>query len=916
MSPVLPLAWSFVRSHALRSALTVLTVLATTATVVWVVAGYEGLVQSYDAFKSRALGRYTLSVDAIRRAADREVPPTVVEELRGDPRVRAADAMWAERTLVHTDRATYVGERELLLLATDAAEPPFDLVTGRWIAASTVAGEEPPGVCASAAIAEHFGLAVGDTLRVGRDDRAQPLRIVGIVDNPPTPITGRTVGTLELPGPGIAGIYLTMADAARLHHRPPRTTFVGLVLADGVDVHAFRHEWAPRLAQGAEPQQFQEDYDLEEELDEAAAARNVALQSYGTTALAMLLAFLVTFNTLNMGVTERVRTFALLRAVALTRRQVVGVVFVEGLLLAGIGFAGGVGVGAGVVESVEIGIPRLFRHGATVGGLGIGLAALASLGAAALAEAFPAWRAARVRPLDAIAPRVHTSGTRRLPLVATAVGVAMVVVAVVLGLLVRPAFDGPVVLQLLGTYTLLGGGLLLLSPAAVVLAERTLAPLLARVLGLDPLLLQEQLQSRLWRSVGAMLGLSLGLGLLVAVHAWGFTMLRTFVPGSWAPDAVLVLETPLADEELAALASLPEVGSAGVMPVVVEQPRLREDLTGSAERASIIRQDNIILVGVDPAKAFGGPAPLLACEWVDGTAAYAAAALREGHACVVPDHFLRETGLAVGDTFEVVPPEDPLRPRSYRIAASIRLPGWHWQTKMTAMRVRTHRAAALVFADIASVRADFSLPRASHAFVDLRDGDDGGDGGDAFERAVRRVLPSPAANGAAQLPAGAAPAGVVTVGEVRDSVLSTAGRYLWAISVLPLLVLAIASLGLLNLMVASVRARRWETGVLRAIGFGRGTVRRMIVAEALLIGAAAALLGIVGGLLAGGCGTGAASQMSFFGGMDPELTVPWSGIVVGTLATALFAAAAAWLPAWSQGRTAPLTLLQQGRGST
>ena len=154
-----------------------------------------------------------------------------------------------------------------------------------------------------------------------------------------------------------------------------------------------------------------------------------------------------------------------------------------------------------------------------------------------------------------------------------------------------------------------------------------------------------------------------------------------------------------------------------MLPFVVEQPRLLEDLTGSAERASIIRQDNVIMLGLDPDRAFGGAAPVLDCEWVRGSVAQAIAGLRAGHGCVVPEHFLRETGLTVGDSFAVVPPEDPLHPARYRIAASVRLPGWHWQTKDTGMRPRTHRAAALVFADRASVLADFALHGDSHLWL-------------------------------------------------------------------------------------------------------------------------------------------------------------------------------------------------------
>ena len=131
---------------------------------------------------------------------------------------------------------------------------------------------------------------------------------------------------------------------------------------------------------------------------------NVALQAYGATALSMLLAFLVIFNTLNMGVAERTRTFALLRAVALTRGQVVAVILAEGLLLAGIGFLAGSVLGAGLMKTLEVAFPRDLHNGASLGALSLSLAASSTFGATLLAAIIPAWRATRVRPLDAIAP--------------------------------------------------------------------------------------------------------------------------------------------------------------------------------------------------------------------------------------------------------------------------------------------------------------------------------------------------------------------------------------------------------------------------------------------------------------------------------------------------------------------------------
>ena len=213
---------------------------------------------------------------------------------------------------------------------------------GRWIADDKDEQEEDAlHVAVSVQIADRFGVDVNDSLTVGRDESTHQLRVVGIVDNPPVPITGRMSASMTLPSPSIAGIYVGMDDAATILNREPVVTFVGVCLKEGVDVHAFRYAWGPRLSAFERPAQFQEDHDLEEQLDEAAAAKNLKLQAGAATLMAMLLAFLVMFNTLNMGVSERTRQFAMLRAVALTRGQVAAIVFVESLMIAAAGFLGG-----------------------------------------------------------------------------------------------------------------------------------------------------------------------------------------------------------------------------------------------------------------------------------------------------------------------------------------------------------------------------------------------------------------------------------------------------------------------------------------------------------------------------------------------------------------------------------------------
>jgi putative ABC transport system permease protein len=922
------LALAFLRARLVRCILAILTIVAATCIVVGIVGSYEALLQSYDQYSQRALGRYILSVDPISRALDREVPPAVVEELRKDPAVTAADPMWAERVSMQLQRTSHAPDpnappedpsgitdgsgprapNEVLLLATDAPEPPFSLTRGSWLGRPAPDPAAIP-VCLSGEVARRLGLDLGDTVVVGRAEDAPTAQVVGLVGNQPETITGLRVGSATLPSPSIAGAYVSMADAERIHKRPLRITFVGLCLAPGVDVHKFRFGWGPKLAARDNPQQFQEDFDLEETLDEAEAARNMARQAYAATAVSMLLAFLMVFNTLNMGVTERIRQFALLRAVALTRRQVATVIVVEGMVLAALGFTGGLALAAGLLQRIHGFGAGMFRHAPAIGALSVTLAAVASLGGALLASILPAFRATRVRPLDAVTAGLDVGqSARRASPWLFLLGLALIAVNPALSFWLIGDSERSAIAGMAVGFLCQAVGVLLLAPALVRFVDRFVGPLLARLLGLSPSLLRQQLSSHLWRSVGAAVALTVGLGLFVTVQTCGFTMLEPFIPCPWAPDAIVYFGAKGATpEEVAAVARQDGVNPDLCLPAVVEQPRLKDDLTGSAERATIIRQDNVTMIGLDPQRALGGPSPLLQFEWVESDPQTAIARLAEGHACIVPDHFLGETHLSVGDTFVVVPPEKPLEPRTYTIVGAVRLPGWHWISKMSRLRLRTHRTAALVFADYDSVAADFDLKRPSHVFLRYAQGFADSQ---KLQQQVGQIIGAgaPAGNSEDDSPR----ASVATTEQTRRMILSAAGRAIWAASVLPLIIVLIACLGLLNLILASVRSRYWELGVLRAIGFTRWTIVRLILAEGLLVGAVACLLSVIFGLVAGWCATAAASHLSFFGGLRPALVVPVGAIVAGSAILLAFSALAAAWPAVSAGRKRPLDLLQDG----
>ena len=156
---------------------------------------------------------------------------------------------------------------------------------------------------------------------------------------------------------------------------------------------------------------------------------------------------------------------------------------------------------------------------------------------------------------------------------------------------------------------------------------------------------------------------------------------------------------------------------------------------------------------------------------------------------------------------------------------------------------------------------------------------------------------------------------ITTPDDVRTQLLARADDVIWAMCELPLITLLVTSLGVVNTIMASVRARRWELGVLRALGVTRWALARMILAEGLLIGLVACLLSLSFGLMAGWCGTGISQYVSFFGGLATPLVVPWGKLAAALSATLGLCLAASLWPAIRIGRAEPLRLLREGRSA-
>ncbi len=1012
------LALSYAVRHPTRMFLTSLAMIASACIVVWVVSGYDALSSQFGEQAVEYLGRYDFFV-VPEDPKDASIDPALVEALRQDPAVadvtpvmqiqaqvtnpnagpggaggpggpggpgaRAGQGKGnsprpkGEGTGAKADKATAALFRFLqaspTLVGTDAEKPPYPVVEGEWI---DTLHPERRGAVLGKSSAERMGLKLGDEVLVIIGTKEYHLKVAGLIEEgssqssmsrkmrPPGSTAPRT--GVEA-GPAQSALYVPTTLARQFSRGKAKLNLINIQLKPEAksQIAEFRKTWESRIAKSRPVASMLGVDDIKTGIEEGMMASRAKQEAWAATGLSLLAALFIIFTTLSMGVTERVRQFAVMRAVGLTRGQVALVIAIEGVILALIGWGGGLLAGWGLLAVVSSIQPDLFRNGASLGGWCIFFTGLSAFGGAMAASILPAWRAMSVQPLEAMSPRRSPRPNLLWIAVFGLLGLALIAVNPILVYVASASMSTD---KLYFVYMAVGCssmavGFLLLTPAAILIVESVFGPLVAMVLGLEPRLLRSQLGSNLWRTLGTTAALTVGLGLFVAMQIWGYSMLEPFKPGDWNPDMLVSIQRggfPNAD--VAAVQSLPGVKAGRCIPLAVEQPKLASDITGSEEHNSVIRQNNVIMIGLDPEVAFAATDPLVKVRFVEGSAAEARAKLKQGRNCIVPDHFLRATNLKLGDKFSMIPPDAPSKRVEYTIVGAVSLPGWHWMTKFSGLRRREGRSSAIVFADYDAVRRDFELRQINFFWMDV----DKKYGAEHLAEVVKaeeekkaaataqaesqNAPPSPMkvvtvidakraavvkigeslrpiadrnmgdeqpVNGQGRWPTGATMFGesvrVSTPDQVQSFITARASGMIWASCYLPLITLLVTSLGVVNTVLASVRARQWEFGILRSLGITRSGLFRMILAEGILIGLITCLLSLGFGIFSGWCGTGISQYVSFFGGLAPPLVIPWAQLSIGFgMALGLCLLAALW-PAILTGRAEPLKLLQAGRAA-
>jgi ABC-type antimicrobial peptide transport system permease subunit len=225
--------------------------------------------------------------------------------------------------------------------------------------------------------AEKMGLEVGDTLRMLDSN----FRVVGIYE------TGQAFED--------AGVVIGLREAQTLTGKPHQVQFYLISLRDPGQAEVVRDKLAATFPEI--------DFSLTSELDEAMSDFRVLQEMVDQISfLAVFIGTVGMLNTMLMSVLERTREIGVLRSLGWRRRRVLGMILKESLVLGVVGgvcgillglglggLIGSAGIWGGAIEPAYT--PQLFVQAVVV-----------AMVAGVVGGLYPAWRATRLRPVEAL----------------------------------------------------------------------------------------------------------------------------------------------------------------------------------------------------------------------------------------------------------------------------------------------------------------------------------------------------------------------------------------------------------------------------------------------------------------------------------------------------------------------------------
>ena len=610
----------------------------------------------------------------------------------------------------------------------------------------------------------------------------------------------------------------------------------------------------------------------------------------------LLAAGFVILNAFAMAVTQRRRQIGGLRALGMTRRQVMRLLLVEALLTGGagtlLGLLAGPLLGNGLLALTRSLGVETGRGSASLGSLA--LAVVMGVGITLLSVLAPARRATRISPLVALREgetrflgKTLVSTRTWLPGLLIIAGLVAYLVIAPPGEWALPPWDTvmPLTLSILWAV-----GLLMVLPALIGWLGRAARKVLTHLAGATGRLVADNLRRGRRRVTLTVLAFAVSLTMIVSmtgIVAFTFTVLFEYLTeGALAEEALIVVPFDLSSSNNL----MREVSQFDLETLLLDQESLA-DFYALAEGRAEVGEGYAVIAPEIGALMPNYPSFIYDLDtlsrgrfytFTEGDWATARPIMEAGCGLLLHPGVAARNGVSVGDTLTLQAVAHPIECTVAGIGAG----GYH--------------------------PASFISPAAKEAF-------------DVTRPAALLFFPLPNTDRdefAAELSALAERHGVLMgkSDDTREAFSASGDLMVSLMSVLLMLAVLAAALGMVNTTAMSVAERRRELGLLRAVGATRRQTTAVVMGEAALVGFIGGLLGLVAG---GGISViyAAATGGKSMGISDfPLWRAAWQATrpalltgLLGLVIAPIVSAVAAWLPVRSLLRGSAIETMEPAR---
>jgi len=707
-------------------------------------------------------------------------------------------------------------------------------------------------------------LAAGDNAAVVLNSDLAGQLALGVGDQLVLPAAGgtarfRVIGLLSsVTVPGQEQVFLTLPAAQQLFGLGERITQVEAAFTAGADRAATEQAVATALGPDYQVGGLSSQSTLLASLQTATFAFNM----FGLFALAT--AGFIIANSFRTVVAERRRDIGMLRAIGTRRRTVMGMFLVESLIQGLIGTALGLVAGWGLAAGLFAVMAPIFENvmhfhvPSPMFSLGTWITSiLLGVGVTVVAAILPARAAGRVTPLEAMRPQLGGVYERRVGRRAW-VGVGLVV-ASLFGLT-----TGSSSLVGIGAVGFLIG-IALVAPAVVNPISNWAARPLELFFSREGAIARSNLQRNPGRSAITVTAVMLGLASIVAVISMvtsifaGFT---SYLDKSLSADYLLIPQSIVLSQ-----------GNVAAGPRLAEDVRSIPGIAAvSTLRITQAKSDggDVQVIGIDPASYL----KVAAFDWNSGSSDAAVAQLGSGRWLIANGIYAAQHKLVVG---QAVLLDTPNGPRTYHLAG---VGNDYLNAKLSTL-----------YASQENLQRDFNVTT------------------DMLLMANRTAAADPAATKARmdRVVAGYPAFRLYESSSWRAEQLKTFSQTIVIFDVLVAALALPSLLALVNTLAISVLTRTREIGMLRAVGATRRQIRRMVMAESLLLSVIGTVFGAVAGLWLGYALVAAMGAV----GWQMPYSFPWSGLLATVVVGITFGVLAAIGPARSAARLDVVAALHQ-----